>query len=302
MAGNLGVASAMMADITTAENRAKGMGMIGAAFGLGMTIGPGMGGILSGKEANIMLPALVAAGLSFAAIIAGKVFLQESLSAEKRRDNARHRQDNPISVLKMIEQTGNRLLVFQYFLLNSCLGLLTVIFPIWTGALLGWTPVEVGTTLVVQGLILAIMQGAMVAPMAKRYGELRFLMVAVVILAIGCLLASQASSVPTVVLSFFVSMTGATLCLPLINSITTKRTPLQYRGRMLGTTSSVGALGRVFGPASGALMVELFGFDMAWIFAGTMALLFSLWVAGQLRRFGSFVEDIDAGPQAITKS
>ncbi len=291
MAGNFGVASAMMADITSGEDRAKGMGMLGAAFGLGMTIGPGLGGVLSGAEASFVMPALVAAGLSFTAIIAGSILLKESLTEEKRREHAGHREANPMSVWGMLQQTGNTLLAAQYFLLNTCVSLMTVMFPIWTGDLLGWTPVEVGYTLVIQGFIMALMQGTIIAPLSKKFGELRFLLTGITILIVGCVFASQAFEMTTVVLSFFVALTGATFCTPVMNSITSKRTPLPLRGRMLGTTASMGALGRVFGPLMGALMMKVAGFTAAWIFAAVIALIFSLWAVSQLRIYGSFIKD-----------
>ncbi|ARN73368.1 MFS transporter [Oceanicoccus sagamiensis] len=291
MAGNFGVASAMMADITTPEDRAKGMGMLGAAFGLGMTIGPGLGGVLSGKEASFVMPALVAAGLSFAAIIAGIFLLKESLTPEKRKENAAHRDANPLSVFGMLKQTGNRLLACQYFLLNSCVSLLTTMFPIWTGALLGWTPVEVGYTLVIQGFIMALMQGTIIAPLSKKLGEFRFLFIGISILVVGCLFASQATAFSTIVLSFFIALTGATFCTPVMNSITSKRTPMPLRGRMLGTTASMGALGRVFGPLMGALMMQVGGFAMAWIFSAIAATLFGIWAVSQLRIYGAFLKE-----------
>ena len=79
MAGNFGVASAMIADMTTAENRAKGMGLIGAAFGMGMVIGPFLGGVLAGDDMSFARPSLAAAALSLLAMIAGAITLKESL-------------------------------------------------------------------------------------------------------------------------------------------------------------------------------------------------------------------------------
>ena len=171
---------------------------------------------------------------------------------------------------------------------------MTVMFPIWTGALLGWTPVEVGYTLVIQGFIMAIMQGTLIAPLSKFFGELRFLMAGICILIIGCVLASQAVTMIPIVLSFFVALTGAIFCTPVMNSITTKRTPMPLRGRMLGTTASMGALGRVFGPLMGAVMMKFSGFDAAWLFAAAAATIFACWAISQLRRYGPNMTDVTA--------
>ena len=88
MAGNISAAFAYVADITTRETRAKGMGMVGAAFALGFTIGPAIGGILAGSDphnADFQSPAFAAAGLSAFALVLGVFTLKESLSDEIRK-------------------------------------------------------------------------------------------------------------------------------------------------------------------------------------------------------------------------
>ena len=88
MAGNISAAFAYVADVTTPENRAKGLGMIGAAFGLGFMLGPVIGGLLGGTDPqtmNFTLPALVAAGLSALAALGTWLFLPESLKPEERK-------------------------------------------------------------------------------------------------------------------------------------------------------------------------------------------------------------------------
>ena len=132
MAGNIGVASAMMADMTGPENRARGMGMIGAAFGLGLVLGPMLGGLLSGDSASFTLPCIVAGLMSVLAICAAALFLPESLSAEKRHANReQHRGAPALSVYGMLRETGNRLIAIQYVLHTLCVSSVTYIFPLW---------------------------------------------------------------------------------------------------------------------------------------------------------------------------
>jgi MFS family permease len=98
------------------------MGMIGAAFGLGMVVGPFMGGVLAGDGNNFLLPCLAAAFMSLLAIVAGLLFLPESLPAEKRAEHAAHHATQPKqSLLAMLKSTGNTLLVSTYFLHNTCI-------------------------------------------------------------------------------------------------------------------------------------------------------------------------------------
>ena len=154
MAGNYGVVSAMIADLTTPANRARGMGMLGAGFGLGMVIGPVMGGLLAGPENSFSLPCLVAGGMSVTAIIAAQLFLRESLSAEKRRQNREHHRSGPRqSVFTMLRETGNTLMVLQFVLHTTCISSVTYLFPLWVGDELSWGAREVGMVFGVQGLI-----------------------------------------------------------------------------------------------------------------------------------------------------
>src|SRR5437764_4731620 len=93
-AGNIAAAQAYIADVTPPEKRARGMGMIGAAFGLGFIIGPALGGIVAGNDlatADLQTPGLIAAGLSAAAFLGVVLFLPESLSAATRLRPARSR-------------------------------------------------------------------------------------------------------------------------------------------------------------------------------------------------------------------
>ena len=145
MAGNYGVATAMIADITTPQNRARGMGLIGAAFGLGMVMGPVLGGILAGPDDSFTLPCLVAGGMSVLAIVAALLFLPESHGPEQRREHRAHQAELPRQTLwQMLQGTGNRLLALQFTVHTTCISSITYLFPLWVGDLLGWGAREVG--------------------------------------------------------------------------------------------------------------------------------------------------------------
>ena len=94
MAGNFGVAQAMMADISSSENRARGMGLIGAAFGLGLVLGPSLGGLLSGGLGNFMAPCFLAGSASLLATFAASIFLKESNPLKLPDQIEKHRSEN----------------------------------------------------------------------------------------------------------------------------------------------------------------------------------------------------------------
>ena len=284
MAGNFGVASAMIADITRPENRAKAMGMIGAAFGLGMVVGPFLGGVLSAGDGDFMLPAMVAAAMSTCALIAGWIWLPESHSSETR---ARHRQAagqvKAASTWRMLRESGNTLLAGQYFLANSCHTSVSYLFPLWVGASLGWGAREVGVVFGVQGVAMVVLQAGLIGRFVRAVGELKLLLFGSSLMTMGFIIAGFAHSAPAILVGFFAAITGGTVCTPVLNALVANRTPAALRGRMLGTTSSSSAYGRVCGPMLAGTILSLAGFQPAWFVASTLAVLIALWALSQLR-------------------
>lgn len=282
MAGNFGVASAMIADMTTPENRAKGMGMIGAAFGLGMVIGPSLGGLLSGEGESYTLPFLVAAGLSSTAIIAGFFLLEETMTPQKR---AQHKVDQSeyekASLLTMLRQTKNTILASMFTVHNTCVSLISFVFPLWVAHLLGWGAKEVGIVFGVQGLLMAFVQLKLLGPVSKKMGEIPFLWMGISIMCVGFIIAIFAQTQLFILTAFFLTVTGSTVCLPILNSITSQKTPIRFRGRMLGTTSSMSAWGRVIGPIIGGAILQYTDFNLAWVAGVVLAIIYLSWALSQ---------------------
>ena len=270
MAGNFGVASAMMADITRPEDRARGMGMIGAAFGLGMVLGPVLGGLLAGDQGSFALPCLAAGCMSVLAIGAAALFLPESLSSEKRAAN-RKQQKKGIqeSIYSLLRRTGNRLLVLQYVLHNACVSSITYLFPLWAGDHLSWGARQVA--------IMIVMQAGVLGPAVRLWGERKLLRFGVTFLFLGLLLAFFAQTMELMVGAIIIAMSGATLCMPILNSITSHRTPAEFRGRILGTTSAAASWGRVLGPLLAGMSLSLMGYGAAWVGCICIATLYLCW-------------------------
>ncbi len=278
MAGNIGVASAMMADLTTPENRARGMGLIGAAFGLGLAMGPVLGGLLAGDGNSFTLPCIVAGGMSVLAIIAAALFLPESVSKQRQAESRALQQDKQgLSIYQMLKQTGNRLLTCQYVLHNSCVSAFSYMFPLWVADLLDWTPREVGIIFGIQGIIMAVMQGGFMGLLIRLLGEFPLLRVSISLFLCGLLTAAFAETMPVMVTAAFMAMSGATLCMPVLNTLTSNRTPIALRGRMLGTTSSAGSWGRVVGPLFAGTNLALFGYQAAWLGCAALVVIYLAW-------------------------
>lgn len=270
--GNFGVAAAMAADLSTPQNRARAMGTVGAAFGLGMVIGPSLGGLLAGPEASLVLPALVSAALTVAAIVFGALLLPETRLATVSKSP-------PESSRELLARTGNRGLVTQFVVLTSAISTVSYLFPLAAGHYLGWGPREVGMVFGIQGLCMAFLQAGLVGRLAQRFGELLLLKLALSLMIAGFAIAAIADSQTLLLTGFFTAITGACCCPPVLNSLLSQRTPMPLRGQMMGTSGAASAWGRVAGPLLAGLALSQLGYAAAWAigaFAGMATLLWAL--------------------------
>lgn len=283
MAGNFAVASAMVADISTPDKRARNMGLLGAAFGLGLVIGPALGGILAGDDGRYLLVGLVAAGLSLAAMLAGAVMVKESLSLAQRKQHHEERnQSGHVSLLSMLRKTRNSMLVGQFFLANNCHTTVSYLFPLWVGAYLGWSAKEVGLVFGIQGLAMAVLQSSLIGHMVRVLGERWVLVMGTALMSTGFTFLALANSQNMILAGFFTAITGGTLCTPVLNSLLAERTPAALRGRMLGTAGSSSAFGRVAGPLLAGALLSLGNFHIAWLGGLAMAALMLGWAGRQV--------------------
>lgn len=276
-AGIYGVAAATVADLTDDENRAKNMGVIGAAFGLGMVFGPFLGGVLAGDELNFVLPASVAAVLSLSAAIFCFVLMPESLPKELRKTKRSADNSDTKKLWPLLGEIQSRWLISLYVLHSIVISVTSYLFPLWTAWMLGWGPKEIGIVFGVQGLMMAALQGKLVGVLVAKFGELALLSFGITLLTLGFSVASQADAVPLVIISFFCIISGATICSPVLNSILSKRVPAQYRGKVMGTSSAMGSWGRVIGPLIAGVVLTQSGYVIAWGIGIIIGFIFILW-------------------------
>ncbi|MGE0847939.1 MAG: TCR/Tet family MFS transporter, partial [Flavobacteriaceae bacterium] len=162
-------AFAYMADITAPEGRARGYGLIGAAFSAGFVAGPLLGGVLG--EFSPRAPFWVAAGLSGVAFLYGLAILPESLPPEKRMAFS-WRRANPFGAMKLLgshpELSG---LAVVTFLLHFAHHVFSAVFVLYAAYRYGWGPSQVGFLLAMVGVLDMLVQGVLVGPAVKRFGD-----------------------------------------------------------------------------------------------------------------------------------
>ena len=165
--GNISTAQAYIADITPPEERSRGMGLIGAAFGLGFIFGPAIGGLLS--HVSLGAPFIFAACLAAANALAIYWFLPESLPAHRR---SRTQERVPLSALvEPARQRPLRIILLAYFFTTVAFSLLTATYGLFAERRFGYTAAQIGYVFAGQGLLGAIIQGGLMGWLVKELRE-----------------------------------------------------------------------------------------------------------------------------------
>ncbi len=284
-AGNVAAAQAYIADITKPEERAKGMGLIGAAFGLGFIIGPALGGLLAGNDpatADVETPAWVAAGLSFLALAGVAVLLPESLPAERRGSRCAARSRFAV-ILDVLRRPVLSRLILIFFLVILAFAGMESTFALWAIGQFGWGPRQVGYVFTYVGILSAILQGGLIGRLTRLFGEDRLLICGLALIAVGLLVMPVARNLTVLAVAVSALAAGMGLMQPSLNSLISRRAGVEEQGEVLGVSQSVGSLSRVLGPAAAGLFFGEFGRNAAF-FWGAALVVTALWVAIRLIR------------------
>lgn len=253
---SLTTGNAYIADISTDETRARNFGLVGAAFGLGFIIGPALGGLLS-VQFSLRAPFFAAAGLALVNWLYGYFILPESLPPEKRRE-FRLRDANPLGSIRVLRRYPLVAGLAIVFLLKAFAqrGLENV-FVLFSEFKFQWSDQDVGFFLCWVGVTAVIVQGGLVRPTVKRFGERKVLLVATLISAvtfIGYSFASHAWMLPVIAA---VGALGG-IAGPAIQSLVTETVDETEQGEVQGALTSLQGLTSIGAPI--VFTSGLFGF------------------------------------------
>ena len=253
--GNISTAQAYIADVTTKEERAKGMGLIGAAFGLGFIFGPAIGGILSRWGINV--PFLFAAGLAFTNALLLYFMLPETVTKDHpaRVSAATGRWSQ---LLTALHQSRLAFVLAIYFLFVVAFSIMTTSFGLFTMYRFGYDAHDTGWIFVFVGVIGAIIQGGLIGRLVKRFGELP-LVIAGALLFSASLFAIPLTGPHTgLVVLLAVGATfavGNSLATPSLTGLASKSVGAGEQGGVLGVTQSVASLSRAVGPLIASFLI-----------------------------------------------
>jgi len=267
------VAQAYISDITDEKNRAKGLGLIGAAFGLGFIIGPAAGGLLS--KFGYSVPALVAAGLSFLNLVSIFFFLPESLTEQRRL--AMHVQKRPPFTLKALivalyrPKVGPLLHVRFFFAL--AFSMFQSIFSLYAAYKLYLSSQTTGYVLAYVGVLSVLVQGVGVGLVTKRFRENAIIITSMWLMVVGLVGWAITPNLPVLLVVMLPLSMGGGMLNTVINSAISKAVTPEEIGGTLGISTSLESISRVIAPSAGGFLLQNLG---AWA-PGLVSALLMLW-------------------------
>jgi len=290
MAGNISTVSAVVADTTTPQERSKGMGIMGAAIGVGFVLGPVLGGLTAqidlvhawpGGEAlgvnPFSAPALVAFALAAFNLAWAAARLPETHPPGQRSTDL-ERSANPIALFTAVREPGVRRTNLVYFLFGVAFSAIEFTLVFLAVERFAYTPRENAWMFVFVGVLIALVQGGAVRRLAPRLGDRRLALVGLVLVVPGFGLVGGARTQGMLYAGLAAMAVGSAFVMPCLSSLVSRYAPPQRQGLALGTFRSLGALSRSIGPALGGVVYWSLG-SAAPYFLGAGFMLLPLGVA-----------------------
>jgi DHA1 family tetracycline resistance protein-like MFS transporter len=241
---NIAIARAFVADVTPPEGRARGMGIIGAAFGLGFVLGPAIGGVLS--QYSLSLPGFAAAGLAAVNGIAAWAILPEPehrYSVDRRPRFAAMREE--------LGRPGIRRIIGIYFVTILAFSAMEATYAFLAKQRYGLAESAVSYVFAYIGVLLVLVQGGLIGRLSRRFGEKRLLVAGLVLQALALAALPFAGTVPGLLVATAPLAVGAGLTQPTLSALLSRFARAEDQGGTLGIGESAAAFGRIIGPEAG---------------------------------------------------
>lgn len=246
--GNISTAQAYIADVTTPEDRAKGMGLFGAAFGLGFIFGPAIGGILS--KWHLSAPFYFASALAFANAVLLYFTLPETVTADHPARQVRRGWSH---FFRQLKHRRLALVLAIYFLFVFSFSIMTTDFAYYTMYRFGYDAQHNGYLFAYIGILAVVVQGVLIGGLVKRYGELPLVLVGALLLTAGLIVLPLVGPMAGGLLGLLGVVTmfsfGNSFATPTLTSLASKSVGAAEQGGVMGATQSAASLARTVGPA-----------------------------------------------------
>ncbi len=269
---NISVAQAYIADITTEKDRSKGMGLIGAAFGLGFVFGPMLGGILS--DYGYQIVGYFAAGFSFIAFLFASFFLKESLM-EKQDKKIKLFVNvlSPNAYKELLHEKKLSFFVLIYFVIVFSMANIYGTFALLGYKFYNFSDKEIGYLFSIIGIVGAFVQGGLLKQLAKRFTDEKLTLIGIFFMMIGLTGLPYGMTFLGVVIVVVVLAIGSGILQPTLLGVISKNVPKEKQGTILGLNQSLGSLARVLGPLWGGLAYDYIGYQFPFLTGGLVTFL-----------------------------
>jgi len=271
--GNISIAQAYIADVTGKKDRARGMGIIGAAFGLGFIFGPAIGGALS--NISFAAPAYLATAISLLTTIATVIYLKETVDVKK----AKTLPQTKISFSELTKVFTNKPLRFylvNFFTISFSFSLMQAVFAIWTEKTYSFTAARNGTLFAFMGIMAVLVQAGILPFTLKKFKEKKILPFSILILGLGLLSIPIFSHPYFLYLSMGLIALGNGISGPVFQSMASKKVKKVDYGETLGVLQSSGSLGRIIGPVLGGVLFGSVNKNAPFLLAGAILVILAI--------------------------
>lgn len=247
---------AYVADITTNENRGKGLGLIGAAMSLGFAIGPGIGGFLA--ELGLRAPFYVSAIVGALATVISLLFLPESLSEEARlaAKQVNTKRENIFQQINRSFKSSYFLLLILVFSLTFGLANFEAIFPLFVDKKFLYTPRDISIIITVGALAGTIVQGIFIGRLIQRFGEKNLINLTFLLSAIAMILMLLSGNFIYILILTTLFFTFTSIMRPAINTLLSKSAG-EEQGFVAGMNNAYMSIGNIFGPAVAGILFDV---------------------------------------------
>ena len=277
--GTASTATAVLADTSPPEQRARVFGLVGIAFGLGFILGPGLGGWLG--ETGRTYPAWAAMAFSALNLLLVALLLPETHIPKTQKSHALKREINPASqLIKVFQNPEIRRLAIAFFGFFMAFNGLTSILILYLSNNFGWTQSSAGWAFAIVGAIAMIVQGGLIGPLVKRYGEWKLTLIGLAPLITGCLLipcATLNNSKPVVFTAVSLLAIGTGLVTPTLRALISRKLDRSNQGAALGGLQGLQSLGTALGAVIAGFSYETLGSKSPFLL-GTSLLVAVAWL------------------------
>ncbi len=305
-ASNIGSAQAVVADVTSVEKRARGMGLIGAAIGLGFVVGPALGGVLA--PLGPTLPFRVAMSIALANALLVLRFLPETRHIRATTEVSipmpftNHGRGVMLAERRQVlrYRAVARLVVIN-LLFTLAFTAMEAVFPLFTQHSFGWTALQNGYIFTYVGISIVLMRGGLAGRLVKRCGERSLLIAGLLLLAAGLALLSWSTNLALLLIALSIVSAGDGVVTPMVATLLSFASPSGAQGKTLGLAQGVAGLGRAVGPLAAGSIFALGGPGAPFFFGSALVVLAAL-IALPARSIKQGVPLMHSTPDAQTVS